>query len=496
MIPPRFILLLFLSFFLCLSLFSQRIFKGLITGRSGQPVAGASIINSTTKKGTVSDSSGNFSIDAVQGAVLEISCVGYLSQRFTVKNESYILLQLSESQNNLNEVVRIGYGTTTRKDITGAVSGVSASQFNLGVITNPMQEIEGKVAGVVIVQPGGDPNGDYIVRIRGATSLTGQPPLLVIDGVAVDSFQIAVNTLNPADIESFTILKDASSAAIYGSRGANGVILITTKRGRVGKTSVEYDGFVSQENVSHELDALNADEWRKATAGDSSSRGLDLGANTDWQKAITRSAFTQTHNLSISGGTHELNYRGSIGYTDQQGIVINTGKTMVTARLNIDQKSLGDKLDIRYGISGTVNNRDLLPDQNSTNQQVSGGSHIFYYANNIMLPVWPEYNSDGSYFQPPSSGPGVASPLFILNGIYSKLKENFFQGSVRADYEIVKNLRAGVLGALSEGDNTYNFFAPAATGLPSYATKSNTNKEDFTGDIHGNYQKNFGKQSI
>ncbi len=200
----------------------------------------------------------------MKGAILEISCIGYISQRVIVKNGSEIILQLSETQNNLNEVVRIGYGTTLRKDITGAVSGISSNQFNVGVITNPLQEMEGKVAGVVIVQPGGDPNGDYIVRIRGATSLTGQPPLLVIDGVAVDSFQIAINTLNPADIESFTILKDASSAAIYGSRGANGVILVTTKRGRAGKTLVEYDGFVSQENVSHELDALNADEWRKA----------------------------------------------------------------------------------------------------------------------------------------------------------------------------------------------------------------------------------------
>jgi TonB-linked SusC/RagA family outer membrane protein len=492
MIPPRFILFLFLIFFSCHSLFSQQILNGLVTGRGGQPVTGASIVNNTTKKGTVSDSSGRFYIDAIKGAVLEISCIGYISQQVVVKNGSEIILQLSETQNNLNEVVRIGYGTTLRKDITGAVSGISSNQFNVGVITNPLQEIEGKVAGIVIVQPGGDPNGDYIVRIRGATSLTGQPPLLVIDGVAVDSFQISINTLNPADIESFTILKDASSAAIYGSRGANGVILVTTKRGRPGKQLVEYDGFVSLETVSHELDLLNADQWRKATIGDSSSSSLDLGANTDWQKAITQTAFTQSHSISISGGTSQLSYRGSVGYIDQQGVVINSGKTMLTARLNVDQKSLGDKLDIRYGFSGSVKNRDLLPDQNSTNQQVMGGSHIFYNANNVMLPVQPEYNPDGTYFQPP----GSVSPLFFLNELYSKLKENFFQGSVKADYEIVKGLRTGVLGALSEGDNTYNFFAPAIAGFSSSATKSNANKEDFTGDIHGNYQKNFGKQSI
>lgn len=488
MTPLRFILLLFLIFFSCQSLFSQQILNGLITGRSGQPVAGASIVNRLSKKGTVSDSSGRFSIEAVPGAVLEISCVGYLSQRVVVRNGSEIVLQLTESQNSLNEVVRIGYGTTLRKDVTGSVSGISANQFNAGVITNPLQETEGKVAGVVIVQPGGDPNGDYIVRIRGATSLTGQPPLLVIDGVAVDSFQVAVNSLNPADIESFTILKDASSAAIYGSRGANGVILVTTKRGRQGKTEVEYGGFVSQENVAHELDVLNADQWRKATAGDSST--IDMGANTDWQKVITRTAFTQSHIISISGGTSQVSYRGSVGYIDQQGVIINSGKTGVTARLNVDQKSLDNKLDIRYGFSGSVTNRDLLPDQTSTNQQINGGSGIF---NNLFIPpVLPVYNPDGSYFAP------FANPLYKVNSIYSEQKENFFQGSVRADYEIVKGLHAGVLGALSEGDNTYNSFTPAlpAYAMISTATKSNTNKDDFTGDMHARYQKNLGKHSI
>ena len=490
MTPLRFISLFFLGFLSCHSLFSQRLFRGYITGRGREPVVGASVLNAATKKGTVSDSSGRFSMEAVPGTVLEISCIGYLSQRIVVKAGSEIVLQLTESQNTLDEVVRIGYGTTLRKDVTGAVSGISANQFNVGVITNPLQQTEGKVAGVVIVQPGGDPNGDYIVRIRGATSLTGQPPLLVIDGIAVDSFQIAVNSLNPADIESFTILKDASSSAIYGSRGANGVILVTTKRGKQGKTEVGYDGFVSQELMSHEMDALNADQWRKANAGDTIAKYFDFGSNTDWQNAITRTAFTQNHLVSISGGTSQLSYRGSVGYIGQQGIVMNTGKTMFTARLNMDQKSLDGKLDIRYGVNGSVTNRDLLPDQNSTNQQVNGGSKIFFYANNIKLPVQPEYNPDGSFFQP------YSNPLFFLNQTYSKLKENFFQGSVKADYEIVKGFHAGVLGALSEGENTYDFFEPSSPGMISMATKSNTNKQDFTGDIHGNYQKNFGKQSI
>ncbi len=484
------------------SVFSQQIYKGIISGRGGITLGGASIFNKSSNKGMVSDSTGHFTLTATPGVTLEISYVGYLSEQIVLTGKSELQISLTESITNLNEVVRIGYGTALRKDVTGAVASISASQFNTGIITNPMQEVQGKIAGVVIAQPGGDPNGDFIVRVRGATSLTGQPPLLVIDGIAVDSFQVAINTLNPGDVESFTVLKDASSAAIYGSRGANGVILVTTKRGRAGKPQFEYNGFLSVESISHELEVLNANEWRKAAAGDTSAALLDLGANTDWQKAISQTAFSQSHLLSISGGGSQVSYRGSIGYVDQQGVIQNTGKRMITSRLNVDQKSLDNKLEIRYGLSTSVINRDFLPDQNSTSQNISGGpnnpnnsgSSINLLAA-AFLPVWPVYNADGSFFLPPSGG---INPVQTIHDTYSKQKENFYQGSLKADYEILKGLRLGVLGALSEGNNVYDFFVPQepGSGALSSATKANHNKQDFTGDIHGNYQKTFGKHSF
>jgi TonB-linked SusC/RagA family outer membrane protein len=484
------------------SIFSQQIYKGIVSGRGGLSLTGASILNKSTNKGLVSDSSGHFIISAAPGATLEISYIGYLSQQIVLTNKTELQISLTESISNLNEVIRIGYGTALRKDVTGAVASISTSQFNTGVITNPMQEVQGKIAGVVIAQPGGDPNGDFIVRVRGATSLTGQPPLLVIDGVAVDSFQVAINTLNPGDVESFTVLKDASSAAIYGSRGANGVILITTKRGKAGKPQFDYSGFLSTETISHELNMLSANEWRKAAAGDSSAAILDLGANTDWQKAISQTAFSQSHLLSVSGGGSQVSYRGSVGYIDQQGVIQNTGKRMITARLNVDQKSLDNKLDIRYSLNTSVINRDFLPDQKSTSQNISdgannsnnSGSYINFFAASF-LPVWPIHNPDGSFFLPPLGG---INPLQVIHDSYSKQKENFYQGSLKADYEILKGLRLGVLGALSEGNNVYDFFTPMEPGSNSLAsaTKANFNKQDFTGDIHGNYQKTFGKQSI
>ena len=480
------------SFFSNYSLNGQKILRGTITGRNGVPLAGASVMNRTVNKGTVSDTSGNFIISADSGAILDISYIGYLNQEVLVKNESRVNISLSESMTNLNEVVRIGYGTTLRKDVTGAVSGISSPQFNSGIITNPLQEVQGKVAGLVIVQPGGDPNGDFIVRVRGSTSLEGQPPLVVVDGVAIDSFNLAINTINPSDIESYTVLKDASSAAIYGSRGANGVLLITTKRGRAGKTLVEYNGFVAQEKISNTIDYLSADQWRKYPGNDTS--GLDLGSNTDWQKAISQTAFSQSHAISISGGTSQLNYRGSIGYLSQEGVIANTGKQLITARLNIDQKSLDNKLEIRYGLDASVIHRDMMPDQNSTNQNINGGPAPILFAQSL-LPVWPVRNLDGTYFIPPNGRP---NPVFLVNDLYSKQKENFFQGSVKVDYEILKGLRLGVLGALSASNLTFDRFWPVLPGTSGQATatKTNQNKQDFTGDIHGNYQKSFGKHTI
>jgi iron complex outermembrane receptor protein len=211
---------------------------------------------------------------------------------------------------DLGDVVVIGYGTSRKKDLTGAVTRVTPKDFNKGNITNPIQQLQGKVAGLLIVQPGGDPNGDFTVRIRGATSLEGQPPLLVIDGVAIDDFNKAAATLNPADIETYDILKDASAAAIYGSRGANGVILVTTKKGRPGKTLVEYNGFVGIEKISNQLNVLSADQWRDATSAIGGG-GLDKGGNVDWQKAISQTGFSHSHTIGLSGGSSLFNFQGS-----------------------------------------------------------------------------------------------------------------------------------------------------------------------------------------
>jgi len=482
-----FLLLVFNSY-----LHAQHNISGRIFGTGGVSLPGASITVKATNKSTITDSTGRFVIEANSGSYLDISFIGYLSQQVKVGSVTELNISLSAALINLDEVMLVGYGTSRRKDLTGAVSKISSKDFNTGIITNPLQQIQGKVAGLVIVQPGGDPNSDFIVRIRGATSLEGQPPLLVIDGVALDDFNKAITTLNPADIESYDILKDAASSAIYGSRGANGVMLITTKKARLGKTSIEYNGFIASEKISNQLEVLSADQWRKATST-MNATGFDQGGNTNWQKVVTQTAFSQSHTLAISGGNDQLSFRGSVGYTNQEGIVVSTGKEVITARVAAIQKSFKNKLEIRYALNNSATRRDFLPDQYSTNYARSNNQGVFFQGLAGTLPVWPAYNADGSYNVLPNNNP---NPLWVVNEIYSNQRENFFQGSIKADYEIINGFKLGGLAALSTGNDEFDHFFPGWQGNPADANKASYNKQIFSGDIHGNFHKIFEKHSF
>jgi TonB-linked SusC/RagA family outer membrane protein len=476
------------------SAYAQQIFQGTVSGREGIPLSGATVIIKDANTSTLTDNNGHFSIGAVPGRILTVSFVGYRDREVALGNETELKISLIESIVNMDEVVAVGYGTSRRIDITGAVDRVARKDFNTGVVSNPMQQLQGKVPGLLIVQPGSDPNGDFVVRLRGATSLEGQPPLVVIDGVAIDDFHKALATLNPSDVESYDILKDAAAAAIYGTRGANGVILITTKRARPGKAFVEYSGFTGLEQVARRMDLLNAAEWRKATVN-MNAASLDAGGNTDWQKAFTRDAFTQSHTVSVSGGSDHFSVHGSMGYLKQDGIIQNNGKEVITGRLTADQKIYNDRLEVRYNMNISLINRDFLVGQNSTSQSRLGGHPISGYAPSL-LPVWPVYDSTGNYFIPPSSN---FNPVWLVNEIYSKQKENFFQGSVKADYGITKEFKLGFLGSLSRGNEVYDQFGPVWAGSPNslaQATKADNNKQNFTGDIHGSYQKTFGKNRL
>lgn len=499
MAPKRLLQCIALPMLLLLFSFTASAQNKTITGKvtdskDGSPIVGVTIQVKGSRSGTTTNAGGDFSIAVPASAkILAVSAVGYEDQDVPIDADNLSIL-LVASTSSLDEVVVVGYGTAKKKDLTGAVTKVSAKEFNTGVVSNPLQQIQGKVAGLVIVQPGGDPNADLTVRLRGATSLTGQPPLVVIDGIALDDFNQAINTLNPADVESYDILRDASAAAIYGSRGANGVIIITTKKGKSGRTQVDYAGSVGVSKISNQLDMLSGDEWRDAV--DPAALALDKGANTNWPKEISRDALFTSHNIAIGGGTANFNYRGSVGYLEQQGVIVNTGKKMTTARFNANQKGLNDKLNIQYVLSASTTKRDFLPDQRNTSQGVTdGGSALFNLAYNY-LPVWPVYNADGSFFQIIDFD--VENPLARLKQVYSKRQDNFYQGSVKVDYEFFPGFKLGTFAAMSRYNDVFDYFEPRIpekNNSPA-ALKVNANKAIFNGDIHGNYRKEFGEHSI
>lgn len=484
----------FISLICCSAKFSfsqSKVITGRVTeSEDGSAISNVSVIGKASNAGTLTDTNGNFRIVVpVSEKILIISHVGFQPQTLNVSKQTAFNVSLISGIPSLDEAIVTGYGTSRRKDLTGAIARLSIDDFNRGVITNPLQQAQSKIAGVVITRGGGDPNGDFTVRIRGATSLEGQPPLLVINGVAIDDFYKAINRLNPADIESFDVLKDASAAAIYGARGGNGVIIISTKRGRAGKIAPAYNAFVGVEQISNKLKVLSGDDWRKATG--TGGQALDKGANTDWQDEITRTALSHSHTISLSGGSNEINFRGSAGYTRQEGIILNTGKEMFSTRLVADQNGLNGRLKVAYDINSTIIKRDFLPDQNSTGQIRTSGTSLFENAL-YAIPVIPPYNPDGSFYR--GADGFTFTPLRFIKSVYSKLRESFFQTSVKGDYELLNGLIIGTLGAISRGTDIYDLFD---AGLPApVAEKSNNNKQLFSGDLHINFKKRFDKHAL
>jgi TonB-linked SusC/RagA family outer membrane protein len=480
-------LLSILFFFILQQSFAQtRAITGTVTDEKGSPVAGASISAKGSKRGASTDSSGHFSFTAPDATkTLEVSSVGYSNIIFPIGSGNDLMITIKSEGTNLNDVVVVGYGTARRKDVTGAVSSISAKDFNGGVITTPMDQVNGKVPGLVVTSPDGDPNSNPLIRLRGQTSLLGtQAPLLVVDGVILDNYEL-LSSIPPADIVTFDFLKDASASAIYGSRGANGVILITTRQGHSGTFQVDYSGSVGFLKDAKYYDIFrNAQSFLKAAATipGTDTAALDQGGNTDWQKAITQTGYSQTHNLGISGGTGNFTYRGSLYYQNQQGIVINTGRQQLGVRLTADQKALNGKLDIQINVLNTE-----TPHQNID-------ANIFYWAYNIP-PTVPEYTNG---VLTPINNYNYLNPVWIEQNELRKSVDYLKSNLVTANYEIIKGLKAGVTGDISRLNTQYDYYLPVIPGVggenQAFKYASNTNSDK--GDFHINYAGSFGKSNI
>jgi TonB-dependent starch-binding outer membrane protein SusC len=470
--------------------FSQnKVITGKVSDDKGNPLAGVTVSVKGSKSGTTTDANGNFSLPVrPTSKTLVLSSVGFAEQEFDITSTTAITATLVPQSSSLGDVVVVGYGTARKKDLTGAVESVAAKDFNGGVVTTAIQQIQGKVAGLVITQQGGDPNQNPIIHLRGQTSLSGgQTPLIVVDGVTLDDPTI-LSTIPPGDISSYVVLKDASAAAIYGSRGANGVIEITTHRGHAGQMQVVYNGYVGEDHVAKLYPLANVAQW---TAGsqqigipDSVIATYNQGGNTNWNKAITQTAFTTSNTLSISGGTNSFNYRGSVNYMNADGIVLNSGKQQVGLRFNAEQKALGDRLDIQAGIVNTQTTRKYTD------------YSVFDYMFSTP-PTYPVYNADGSYYTYVDFE--EANPVEHLNEEINQGQEHFTQMYGTINYELIKGLKLGATGSLSYYTLNKQTYTPT---FPSEGNVTSSSQGSFynnsaKGDMHINYihqwgQNNFG----
>ena len=317
--------------------------SGVVSDASG-PIPGVNVVVKGTTTGTQTDFDGNYSLNVSSAdAVLVFSFLGYATQEIPVNGQSTINVTLSEDVAQLNEVVVVGYGSTTKKEITSSVTKVSEEDFNQGTINNPSELLQGKVAGLSIYNKGGNPNEDATIRLRGISTVgSNSSPLIVID----DVIGASLNNIDPADIESMTVLKDGSAAAIYGTRGSAGVIIVTTKNGKAGKTQVDYNGSVAIATIANQVDNMSGDEF--AAAG-----GTDLGFRTDWMDEVTRTAVSNVHNVAISGGSDNTTFRVSTNFRDAQGILQKSGFKQFNGRLNAKTSILDDKLKLELNSSYT-----------------------------------------------------------------------------------------------------------------------------------------------
>ncbi len=436
--------------FLCFAMTKAQEVSGTVSDANG-PLPGASVLVKGTTNGTQTDFDGNYTLNDVgSDAVLVFSYIGYKTQEVTVNGQSTINVTLQEDAEALDEVVIIGYGTTTVKDATGSVAAVTAKDFNGGVIASPEQLIQGKTAGVQITQSSGEPGAGIEFRIRGTTSVrSNNNPLFVVDGVPLSGGATAaggadlgvgssasrnpLNFLNPSDIESISVLKDASATAIYGSRGANGVVIITTKSGKAGSGDViEFSSSLSIASPANSYDLLNRNEYLAAvTSFGGDAAAADAGANTNWQDVVTRTAASQNQNLSYATNYGKGNIRATVGYGKQYGVIENSSLERITGRVNWTHRFLDDKLTVNVSATASrVNDEAPLVSGSAGFQGDLLGAA---YAANPTWPADPDFN------------PGnLLNPANLLENYQSTSNTNRVLLNGSAAYAITPELTAKV----------------------------------------------------
>ncbi|MFC2137702.1 SusC/RagA family TonB-linked outer membrane protein [Bacteroidota bacterium] len=447
---------IFLLFLVSTNAFSQKftVSGKVIDDMNQLPLPGASIVEVGTTNGTITDIDGNFTINVSdENASLKFSFIGYETIEIPLEGKTSITINLNIAAEELDEIVVVGYGVTKKSDLTGSVSSIKEKDFNTSAGATPEQLIQGRIAGVNITSNSGEPGAGAQIRIRGTSTIrSGQMPLYVIDGIPIDNKNTSpdnpsgtalggaqatnpLSFLNPNDIESIDVLKDASAAAIYGARGANGVILITTKKGKAGTSQMEYSNYFSVSKLPKKLDVLTAEEWVQFRV-DSLEKEIDdenhYGQNTDWQDEILRTAYSQNHNLSISGGSEKTSYRASFNILDQEGIIKKSDFKRYSGRLNVSHKALNERLNVDANMTAAQVNENRVP-------VGATGFEGDLLLNALKTnPTWPVYDSSGAPFQ--SISAEERNPIAMLEYTDDKTRTNKILGGIAGTLTIIEGL--------------------------------------------------------
>ena len=472
--------LLLVGLLLTLGGYAQKVtVKGVIVDATNEPIIGANVVEKGTTNGTITDLDGNFTLSVEKGATIVFSFIGFQPQELPASAQP-MRVTLREDTELLDEVVVIGYGSVKKDDATGSVTAIKPDKMNRGLTTNAQDLMAGKIAGVNVVSNGGSPGGGATIRIRGGSSLNANnDPLIVIDGLAMDNDGVKglsnpLSMVNPNDIETFTVLKDASATAIYGSRASNGVIIITTKKGSLegGKPRlrVSYDGNVSMSNVKKTLDVMDANAYRariKEQYGETSDAYKALGsANTDWQKEIYRTALSTDHNVSVFGGIGTTPIRVSVGYTNQNGILKTSNFNRYTASLNVSPSFFGGLLKVNGNLKGMyaqsrfadVGAVGAATEMDPTQPVRSSGDTYQRYFGGFF-----QWTTDGKSLNDPTwlltnNSLAPANPVSMLEMKDDRAKSQSLVGNIELDYKFhfLPDLRFHVNGGmdLSSGKQT------------------------------------------
>ena len=453
--------------------------SGVIKDANGEPLIGVTVLEQGTSNGTVTDVNGRYTLKTTKpNAKLKVSYIGYESQVITPGQS----VTLSANDATLNEVVVVGYGTMRRKDVTSSITTVSAKDLDKGVYTDPAQMLQGKVAGLVI-SSSGDPNGSSSITLRGSSSLRegeAMQPYYVIDGIP----GMDISMVAPDDIESIDVLRDATATAIYGSKAANGVIIITTKKGAEGKTNVSYNGYVAFDNALKTLDMASAAELRA-----SGEVVEDEGANTDWQDEVLRTGVSHNHNLSISGGNKQTKYIASLNYIDHDGVIRGTEMNRVNGRALITTKVLKDRLTLSAGINAMRGVHKGVP--------VGRNGESVLDAMNYYSPTNPVRNEDGSWFKS-DIGSQNYNPLSMINEDSNEFEWRRMQYIGKASLDIIDGLVLNANYSYNSKQKVYSYYNSSLSQLPYGGTKGKAHRDtrlghDQTFETYLNYDLTLAK---